>query len=67
MGANDGYLRSDVDKGETSPDNDLRLRTQASKEVAAVIAEVMSVTWANLSEVLSTLKANIDEVMTIGT
>lgn len=27
----DLYLRSDVDKGETSPDKDLRLRTQASR------------------------------------
>ena len=27
----DLFLRSDVDKGETSPDNDLRLRSDADK------------------------------------
>jgi len=67
MAATDGYLRSSTDKGEGANPSNLRLRSQADKVAVAVIAEVMSVTWANLSEVLSTLKANIDEVMTIGT
>lgn len=32
MANEDLYLRSDVDKGETSPDKDLRLRSQSDKE-----------------------------------
>lgn len=31
MASQNGYLRSDTDKGETSPDNDLRLRSDADK------------------------------------
>jgi len=31
MASNDLYLRSDSDKGETSPDKDLRLRSDADK------------------------------------
>lgn len=31
MASNDTYLRSDVDKGETNPDKDLRLRSDADK------------------------------------
>lgn len=34
MADNDLYLRSDVDKGETSPDKDLRLRSDADKPPA---------------------------------
>ena len=67
MASNDGYLRSSTDKGEAANIENLRLRSDADKVTAAVIAEVQSVTWANLSEVLGTLKANIDEVMTIST
>ncbi len=34
MASNDLFLRSDVDKGETSPDKDLRLRSDADKSAA---------------------------------
>ena len=32
MASQDGYLRSDADKSESNPDNDLRLRSDADKE-----------------------------------
>lgn len=32
MASNDFYLRSDADKGEVSPDKDLRLRSDTDKE-----------------------------------
>lgn len=68
MAATDGYLRSSADKSEGGNPSNLRLRSQADKLPAAgVLAEVMTVTLANISEVLSTLKANIDTVMGIGT
>lgn len=35
MASNDLFLRSDVDKGETSPDKDLRLRSDTDKIPAA--------------------------------
>lgn len=31
MASENGYLRSDSDKSESSPDNDLRLRSDADK------------------------------------
>lgn len=67
MAATDGYLRSSTDKSEGANPENLRLRTQASKETAAVLGEVMTVTLANISEVLGTLKANIDSVMGVST
>ncbi len=38
MAANDGYLRSAADKGESDPDNDLRLRLQTEKLVTSARA-----------------------------
>lgn len=38
MAANDGYLRSNADKGESDPDNDLRLRSAADKVGASARA-----------------------------
>lgn len=35
MASNDVFLRSDVDKGEVSPDMDLRLRSDTDKEGVA--------------------------------
>jgi len=38
MASNDLFLRSDVDKGEISPDKDLRLRSDADKTPAAGVS-----------------------------
>lgn len=34
MASQDGYLRSNADKSESDPDNDLRLRSDADKQAA---------------------------------
>ncbi len=69
MAISDLYLRSDVDKSETSPDSDLRLRSDADKVPAGGlnIDAVMGISWANLSELIGITKINIDEVMGITT
>lgn len=42
MASNDLFLRSDVDKGETSPDKDLRLRSDADKSGPSVPISISS-------------------------
>jgi len=43
MASNDSYLRSDTDKGETSPDKDLRLRSDADKQAVTSYYHGLSV------------------------
>lgn len=63
MASNDLFLRSDVDKGETSPDKDLRLRSDADKIPAAGYAnDVFGVASANIGSVFGVATANISEV-----
>ena len=40
MASNDLYIRSDTDKGETSPDKDLRLRSDSDKVAAPAVDEL---------------------------
>ena len=65
MASSDGYLRSDVDKGEISPDTDGRLRSDSDKVGAppagwshkflgvanASIAKINGVAIANIAKV----------------
>lgn len=37
MASQDGYLRSNADKGESDPDNDLRLRSDANRIPAEAV------------------------------
>ena len=56
MASNDLYLRSDTDKGETSPDKDLRLRADSDK--VAGDQTLSSVGAIASLEAFGTLKSN---------
>lgn len=55
MASQDGYLRSDADKGESNPDNDLRLRSDVNRIPAEVV-------FVGLGKINGILLANIYSV-----
>ncbi len=60
MASNDLYLRSDADKGETSPDKDLRLRSDEDK--LRYVNDVFGVPAASVGKVFGVETASIDKV-----
>lgn len=67
MASNDPYLRSDTDKSETSPDSDVRLRSDADKSAGGgggggSIKVISGVAFASIKIISGVAIANVKKV-----